>query len=241
MLNNNIAMLPARLQQLGITAATARFNYKVQVTRHDAFGYTVHSESPWITYDVANPGLDATSGTSMVEPFVLNAQPGQTVPVALNRNNATTNSSLGLLMVYPHNATGERAQVVPLPGPLAIASAVSRKTHQNAGTFDIALPGVESRGTGGNHTVVVTFNNEVTSGSASITSGSGSVSGNPIFSANTMTVNLSGVADAQNLTVNLSGVTDSFGQTLQPTEITLTTLFGDVNGNRSVTASDLGW
>ena len=49
-----------------------------------------------------------------------------------------------------------------------------------------------------------------------------------------MTVNLTGVADAQDITVNLNGVTDSFGQSLSPAAITLTTLIGDVNGNRSV-------
>jgi hypothetical protein len=53
-------------------------------------------------------------------------------------------------------------------------------------------------------------------------------------------VHLTGVANAQNLTLNLEGVTDNFGQALPPTAITLSTLAGDVNGNRSVTASDLG-
>ena len=86
MLNTNIAMLPVRLQQLGITAPTAKFNYKVQATRHDAFGYTVNSESPWITYNVANPGIDASSGTATNEPFVLSGQPGQTQPVVFNRD-----------------------------------------------------------------------------------------------------------------------------------------------------------
>jgi hypothetical protein len=239
MLNNNIAMLPVRVQQLGITAATARFNYKVQVTRHDAFGYTINSESPWLTYDVANPGIDASSGTGMNEPFVLNGQPGQTMPVTYSPTNVQANSSLGMLVVYPHNATGERAQVVPLAGPLAMTAAVSRKT-QVAGTFDIALPGVESRGTGGNHTIVVAFNNDVVSGSANVSSGVGSVSGTPTFSGKTMTVNLVGVADMQYITISLNGVTDQFGQTLQPAAITMGTLFGDTNGNGSVTTSDIG-
>jgi subtilisin family serine protease len=240
MLNNNIAMLPVRAQQLGLTAATARFNYKVQVTRHDAFGYTINSESPWLTYDVANPGLDPSSGNGNNEPFVLNGQPGLTFLAGYSASNLQANGSLGMLLVYPHNATGARTQVVPLAGPLAMTAAVSRKTHAGAGTFDVALPGVESRSTGGNHTVVVAFNNEVASGSANVSSGVGSVSGTPTFSANTMTVNLTGVANGQNLTLNLDGVTDSFGQALQPTAITLSTLAGDVNGNRSVTTSDVG-
>ena len=111
-------------------------------------------------------------------------------------------------MVSRRSATGQRAQVVPLPGRSAISSAVS---HGSA-AFDIALPRVESRGTGRNHTIVISFNNEVVNGSASVSSGAGSVSLNPTFSGNTTTVNLNGVADAQNLTLNLRGVTDSLGQ-----------------------------
>nr|MBA2432777.1 S8 family serine peptidase [Chthoniobacterales bacterium] len=203
MLNNNIAMLPVRAQQLGLTAATARFNYKVQVTRHDYLGYTVHSESPWLTYDVANPGIDASANAGVNEPFVLNAQPGQTFTAAVNPANIQSNSSQGLLMVYPHNATGDRTQVISTAAPLALTEAVSRKTHGSAGDFDIPLPGVECRSSGGNHSIVVSFNNPVVSGSASVASGTGSVAGSPTFSGNTMTVNLTNVANAQNLTITL--------------------------------------
>jgi subtilisin family serine protease len=239
MLNNNLALLPVRVQQLGITAATAHFNYKVQVTRHDAFGYTVNSESPWLTYDVANPGIDASSPTTTLEPFMLNGQPAQSFGVTVNQTNIVNNGSLGLLMVYPHNATGQRTQVIPAQLPLAINGAVSRKT-QGGTAYDIPLPGVECRSTGGNHTIVVNFSNQVVSGSASIGSGIGSVAGSPAFSGNSMTINLSGVADVQNLTVNLTGVTDSFGQTLAPSSVTMTTLVGDSNGSGGVTATDIG-
>ncbi len=238
MLNNNLALLPARVQQLGLTAATAKFNYKVQVTRHDAFGYTINSETPWLTYDVANPGLDASSGQAMNEPFVLSGQNGATVPIAFNAANFQSNASLGLLMVYPHNASGQRTQVITPLAPLALASAVSRKM-QGASTYDIALPGIENRNSAGNHTIVVSFNNPVVSGAASTSGGSGSISGSPTFSGNTMTINLTGVGDAQNLIINLSNVTDSFGQTLPAGSVTLTTLLGDVNGNGSVNGTDV--
>jgi hypothetical protein len=122
--------------------------------------------------------------------------------------------------------------------PLALSSAVSRKAHGAAGTFDIPLPGVESRGSAGNHTMVVFFNNEVVSGSATVSSGVGSVSGSPTFTGNMMTISLAGVADAQNLTVTLQGVTDSFGQTLPPTAITMGVLIGDTNGDRTVNSGD---
>jgi hypothetical protein len=82
--------------------------------------------------------------------------------------------------------------------------AVSRKTHGAAGTFDIPLPlsgepGVECRSTGGAHTLVFTFSNNVVSGNAAVTSGIGSVAGSPTFAGNTMTVNLSGATDVQKI------------------------------------------
>ncbi len=66
---------------------------------------------------------------------------------------------------------------VPFPA-LQLSSAVSRKTHGAAGDFDIALPGVECRsgGAGGDYTLVVTLSNNLVSGNASVTSGTGSVS-----------------------------------------------------------------
>jgi len=134
---------------------------------------------------------------------------------------------------------------VPIPA-LQLTTAVSRKTHGSAGTFDIPLPlsgtpGVECR-TGGNtndYTQVYTFTNNVVSGNASVTSGIGSVSGPPTFSGNTMTVNLTGVANAQTLTVTLMGVTDQFSQVLPYTLVSVNMLIGDTNGSGTVNATDV--
>ena len=129
--------------------------------------------------------------------------------------------------------------------PLQLATAVSRKTHGGAGDFDIPLPlagepGVECRSSAGAHTLVATFTNNVVSGTASVTAGTGGVSGSPTFAANTMTVNLTSVADVQKITVTLSGVTDSFAQVLPDTAVSMNVLAGDTNGNKSVSASDIG-
>ena len=129
--------------------------------------------------------------------------------------------------------------------PLQLASVVSRKTHGTAGTFDINLPltgepGLESRDSGGNHTLVATFSNTMVSGNASVTSGAGSVAGSPAFSGNTMTVNLSGVANVQKVTVTLSNVTDSFAQVMPDTAVSMNLLVGDANGNKTVNATDIG-
>jgi hypothetical protein len=130
---------------------------------------------------------------------------------------------------------------------LAVTSAVSRKTHGAAGTFDILLPltgtpAVECRSSNGAHTLVFTFTNTLAGGNASVTSGVGSVSGTPAFSGNTMTVNLTGVADVQQITVTLAGVTDSFGQVLPPAAVAVSVnmLVGDINASKTVNASDIG-
>ena len=128
---------------------------------------------------------------------------------------------------------------VPFPA-LQLSSTVSRKTHGAAGDFDIALPGVECRsgGAGGDYTLVVTLSNNLVSGNASVTSGTGSVLGSPAFAGNTMTVNLTGVTDVQTLSVTLSGVTDSFAQVLPDTFVSMNMLIGDTNGDRFVNAGD---
>ena len=123
-------------------------------------------------------------------------------------------------------------------------SAVSRRTHGAAGTFDIDLPlfgqpGVECRSTGGNYTEVFTFNTDVVSGSAAVTGGTGTVSGSPIFSGDTMTVNLTGVSDVQKITVTLTNVSDPNGHVLPQTSVSMNVLIGDVNANKTVNASDV--
>ena len=132
----------------------------------------------------------------------------------------------------------------PAAPALQLSSAVSRKTHGAAGAFDIALPlsgtpGVECRSGAAGHTLVFTFINNITAGNASITGGSGSVSGTPSYSGKTMTVNLTNVTDAQKITIMLSNVTDSFSQVLPNTSVSMNVLLGDTNGNKLVNASDV--
>ncbi len=130
--------------------------------------------------------------------------------------------------------------------PVQVTTAVSRKVHGTAGTFDLNLPltgvpAVESRsgGTGGDHTIVVTFNNNVVSGSATVSAGNGSVSGSPAFSGNTMTINLTGVPDGRQPTMTLATVMDSFGQTMPDTAIPVGFLLGDGNSDALVNSGDV--
>src|SRR5207244_5505007 len=94
-------------------------------------------------------------------------------------------------------------------------------------------------GAAGNHPFVFAFTRNVVSGNAAITTGTGTVSGPPTFSGNTMTVNLTGVSDIQQITVTLSNVTDCFGSILPDTPVSAGMLIGDTTGNRTVNASDV--
>jgi len=128
----------------------------------------------------------------------------------------------------------------------AVTSAVSRKTHGAAGDFNVNLPlsgtpGIECRngqGAGTDHKIVVNFVNSISSvGGASVTLGTGSVSGSPAISGNTVTVNLTGVTNAQTINVTLNSVNDgtNTGNVVVPMSI----LNGDTSGNGSVNASDV--
>jgi uncharacterized delta-60 repeat protein len=138
----------------------------------------------------------------------------------------------------------EVARFLGSSGTLSLTSAVSRKIHGSAGAFDISLPvvgepGVEDRSTGGNYTLVFTFSSDVVSGSASVTAGTGNVSGSPVFAGNTMTVNLTGVTDVQKITVTLTDVTSSSSQVLPDTPVSINILIGDANADKTVNNFDV--
>jgi hypothetical protein len=128
--------------------------------------------------------------------------------------------------------------------PTAV-SAVSRKVHGDAGPFDINLPlagpvGIESRSGGpmGSYQIVVTFAAPVSVGSASVSSGTGSVATASGNGTNMITVDLTGVTSGQYVTVKLGCVGD--GTNLGDVFVTFGVLVGDVNANGSVTATDIG-
>lgn len=127
---------------------------------------------------------------------------------------------------------------------LQLTSAVSRKTHGTAGTFDVNLPlagepGLECRNSAGKHKFVFSFNNTVVSGGASVTLGTGGVVGSPIFSGNTMTVNLTGVTDVQKITVTLTDVTDTSAHVLPSTDVSANMLISDTSANKIVSTFDV--
>jgi len=123
-------------------------------------------------------------------------------------------------------------------------SAFSRKTHGAAGTFDTPLPltgnvGIECRSGGAtnDYQMIINFANPVTVGSASVTSGTGSVSSFSV-SGSQVTVNLTGVTNVQRITVTLFNVVND-GTHMGNVPVSMGVLVGDVNGNAVVNASDV--
>jgi hypothetical protein len=124
-------------------------------------------------------------------------------------------------------------------------SVVSRKIHGSVGTFDVDLPldggGIECRsgGANGNHTLVFTFPNGLTSvGGAAVSSGTGTVSNSAIGSdPHNYIVDLSGVANAQTITVKLASVVD--GVHSGDVSVSMRVLSGDTNADGFVNSSDI--
>jgi hypothetical protein len=124
---------------------------------------------------------------------------------------------------------------------------VSRKTHGNAGDFDIDLPlvgnpGVECRTGGANslYTLIYTLHrNVVVAGTATKTQGT-AVVGVPTIgpNPNQITVNLRSVANAQHLVVTLNGVQDTVG-VLNNLSARMDVLVGDVNASHQVDSGDV--
>jgi hypothetical protein len=127
-----------------------------------------------------------------------------------------------------------------------LTSAVSRKTHGLAGTYDVDLlppaSGIEPRsgGANGDYQVVVTFAVPVTVASANAvpaTGGTAWVNGAPTVSGNQVTINLTNVSNAQRFNIDLIGVND--GTSTTNISVPMAVLIGDTTGNGAVNSSDI--
>jgi uncharacterized repeat protein (TIGR03803 family) len=123
-----------------------------------------------------------------------------------------------------------------------LVSAASRKTHGNAGTFDVDLAldgsGTECRsgGTNGDYQLVMTFALPVTFTSATVSSGTGGVAV-ALASANQIFVNLTGVTNAQKITLTLVGVNDGANRGDVP--VSMAVLIGDTTRDGFVNSADI--
>ena len=132
-------------------------------------------------------------------------------------------------------------------GTVALQQVVSRKSHGDAGTFEVPLPltgptGIEPRtgGANGNHTVVFKFGAPLTGVADATVTGGGSVSSHGYDEVSQeYTVNLTGVPNAQEITVTLTSVNDTCGNTAESISAPMGVLAGDVNASRRVDAGDV--
>jgi hypothetical protein len=141
-------------------------------------------------------------------------------------------------------ATGGQSYILQTCAPIP-SSAVSRKVHGAAGTFDVNLPlvpiggavGIEDRtgAVAGAHQEVITFATPVTLTGVAVTSGTGSATFSGSGTA-VITVNLTGVTDQQRLGVTLMNVNN--GTATGDVFIPMGVLSGDTNANGAVNAGD---
>ena len=127
-----------------------------------------------------------------------------------------------------------------LPAPV-LTSAASRVSHGGAGPFPINLPltgppGIECRSTSGNFTIVLTFNNPVVGGTATVSSGN---VGNITFSGNDMIVSLSGINNQQVVTLTANNVAGQNGGILGSAAVNIGFLMGDANADHFVDSADI--
>jgi hypothetical protein len=186
----------------------------------------------------------------------ISADPGFLSPTDLHITDGSPAANVGTPVAVTTDFDGQTrnastpdmgADEVTAASPLTADSAVSRQTHGGTGDWDVDLPlsgspGIECRNGGGSYLVIITFSNNVVSGNASVTSGTG-VAGAPTFSANTMSIPLSGVTDVQQITVTATNVTDVNAQVLPSVPVNMIMLIGDSagTGNGTVNAGDVGF
>jgi hypothetical protein len=211
--------------------------------------FTISQASDHINHKgtICNLGLLCGSGTrTLLDFFQVAIGPDGLANIAYADNGLTA-----LHTEYARQISGPLA----LTNPIAVTclanpsiqpvSAVSRKTHGSAGDFDVDLPvtgtaGVECRtgGPNGNHTVIISFANAVSVGSASVGSSDGQAMVSS-FSVNgpLVTVNLTTVTNAQTITISLNNVSD--GTNIGNVSLPVGILAGDTTGNRAVNSSDI--
>ncbi len=214
---------------------------------------TERPAEPGSNYDVANGKI-----TIIVKASDLGLSAGQTIAGFVSGSSATTDpgglgGATALIDQMPDSLSFTGAYTIQpnsscAPSGVSVASVGSRKTHGAAGPYDVDLPldntvGIECRngGASGNHTLVFTFANPLTSvGGASVTGGTGTVSSASAGSnAREYLVNLTGVTDQQTITVSLTNVQDSIGGFSELISAKMGVLAGDTNKDRFVNAGDI--
>jgi subtilisin family serine protease len=117
--NTNVLVLPVYAADLGLTAASSRFNYRVEsfgldaTTNEPTVGGAISGrvdQTGTLTYDAANPGIDTSGGFAGAPTY--DDLPGGEIPLAYNRAAFEASRSQGVLLLHHMNRRGERAEVL---------------------------------------------------------------------------------------------------------------------------------
>ena len=112
-------VVPRFAADLGLTAASARFNYRVVSLSQDSPGNElgfggaivgIVDQTGTLSYNAAQPGVD-TSGGVLGAPLY-DDLPGGEIPLPYNRDAFFTSRSRGILLLHHHNQRGARAEVI---------------------------------------------------------------------------------------------------------------------------------
>jgi len=189
------------------------------------------------TYDNT---IDMTLASSYNAAFI--ASSGGTVSQAFNALVAGMNAGDSYVDIHTSVFPGGEIRGALVAAP-AFQSALSRRVHGAAGTFDLPLASVVTNPTteprqGPAQTIVFTFDKPISSATATITEGI-ATAGAATFSGNDVIVGLTGVTDKQYVTIALGNVASVDGGTGGSGAVRVGFLLGDVNQNRVVLLSDL--
>ena len=178
------SMVDAGYPALGSVGHTL---FQYQVVTFDRNGDpTPVDETPVLTYDLANPGLEVensaivaqtvfSSSNDHVENFMYKDIPTNSIPVNYNGANFRANNSIGVLLFHMHNADGSRGEIVAFRRPTISGFSPS---HGPVGTFVTitganfgAGTGVDFHGTVATSVNVLTANTLVATVPAGATTG----------------------------------------------------------------------
>jgi hypothetical protein len=113
--NNSVLLMSVNASSLGYTGQ-GQSSFQYRVTTFDRSGSLV-METPYLQFDIARPGVDATGPSGSLEPFYYNDLPNINIPVAYNGVNYQTNRSRGILVVHMHNGRGARTEAIAIRSP----------------------------------------------------------------------------------------------------------------------------
>jgi hypothetical protein len=200
--------------------------------------------TPGFHISVTPANFSFTGNPSETRQLTITATPSSNLSAAV---------AFGQVVLSNGGESPDQHLTVAIKGQPLTTAVVSRKSHGDAGSFNVNLPltgtaGVEPRAGGptNDYELVVTFGDivsvngspqaAVTFGTATIGSGGVSNGGAVAVSGSTVTVPLTNVANAQTINVTLASVSTSAGS--GNIVIPMSILIGDTNADRSVNSGD---